>query len=284
MNMSKQEIQETHIIVSTPEKWDVVTRKTDGMMEIVNVMIIDEIHLLNDERGIVLECLVARAMMTSAKTQKPIRIVGLSATLPNYDDVARFIGAEGAGTFFFDSSYRPTPLKCGFYGIKNLGNADRANKIMNDIIYTQLKRILKMGKQVIIFVHRRAETISAAEELIEMISKNPKDMYLFECENSHRMKKEVQASRNEQIKRLFDFGFSIHNAGLLRKDRNIVEKLFMEGHIKVLISTATLAWGVNLPAYAVMIKGTKMYDSQSGEYKEIGIFDVQQIFGRAGRP
>jgi activating signal cointegrator complex subunit 3 len=133
-------------------------------------------------------------------------------------------------------------------------------------------------------VHRRAETISAAEELIEMISKNPKDMYLFECENSHRMIKEVQASRNEQIKRLFDFGFSIHNAGLLRKDRNIVEKLFMEGHIKVLISTATLAWGVNLPAYAVMIKGTKMYDSQSGEYKDIGIFDVQQIFGRAGRP
>jgi replicative superfamily II helicase len=68
MNLSKQEIQETHIIVSTPEKWDVVTRKTDGMMEIVNVMIIDEIHLLNDERGLVLECLVARAMMTSAKT------------------------------------------------------------------------------------------------------------------------------------------------------------------------------------------------------------------------
>ena len=58
----------------------------------------------------------------------------------------------------------------------------------------------------------------------------------------------------------------------------------MEGHIKVLCSTATLAWGVNLPAYAVMIKGTKMYDAQSGEYKDIGIFDVQQIFGRAGRP
>lgn len=53
--------------MSTPEKWDVVTRKTDGMMEMVNVIIIDEIHLLNDERGLVLECLVARAMMTGAK-------------------------------------------------------------------------------------------------------------------------------------------------------------------------------------------------------------------------
>jgi activating signal cointegrator complex subunit 3 len=223
-------------------------------------------------------------MMTSAKTQKPIRIVGLSATLSNYEDLAKFIGADGQGTFYFDSSYRPTPLKCGFYGIKNLGNADRANKIMNDIIYHELIRILKLGKQVIIFVHRRAETVSAAEELIDLIKANPKDQYLFDCENSHRIKKEVDQSRNEQVKKLFEFGFSVHNAGLLRKDRNLVEKMFMEGHIKVLCSTATLAWGVNLPAYAVMIKGTKMYDAQSGEYKDIGIFDVQQIFGRAGRP
>ena len=50
--------------------------------------------------------------------------------------------------------------------------------------------------------------------------------------------------------------------------------MFLNGHVKVLVSTATLAWGVNLPAYCVMIKGTKMYDSASGLYKEIGIFDV----------
>ena len=71
---------------------------------------------------------------------------------------------------------------------------------------------------------------------------------------------------------------------MLRKDRNLVEKLFLEGHIKVLCSTATLAWGVNLPAYGVLIKGTKVYDSQAGGYKDIGAFDVQQVFGRAGRP
>lgn len=61
MSISKAEIGETHIIVATPEKWDVVTRKTDGMMDRVNCLIIDEIHLLNDVRGVVLECLVARA-------------------------------------------------------------------------------------------------------------------------------------------------------------------------------------------------------------------------------
>ena len=79
-------------------------------------------------------------------------------------------------------------------------------------------------------------------------------------------------------------GFSTHHAGMLRKDRNLVEKLFHEGHIKILCSTSTLAWGVNLPAYAALIKGTKVYDSSAGAYKDVGIFDVQQIFGRAGRP
>ncbi len=62
---------------------------------------------------------------------------------------------------------------------------------MNEIIYADVKRILKMGKQVIIFVHRRAETVSAAEELIEILKKNPRDMYLFDCEKSYTIKTEV---------------------------------------------------------------------------------------------
>jgi len=169
MGLTKQEIAETHVIVATPEKWDVVTRKTDGMMSLVNVMIIDEIHLLNDERGLVVECLVARAISTGLKIQKPIRIVGLSATLPNFTDVAEFIQADSQGTFCFDSSYRPTPLKCSFYGIKELGNAQRGNNIMNDIIFENIVRILKMGKQCIIFAHKRAETYSTAVELIEIL-------------------------------------------------------------------------------------------------------------------
>ena len=62
MQLSKQEILETHVIVTTPEKWDVVTRKSDGLSTLLVLLIIDEIHLLNDERGPVLECLVARTL------------------------------------------------------------------------------------------------------------------------------------------------------------------------------------------------------------------------------
>merc|ERR1719491_601516 len=76
----------------------------------------------------------------------------------------------------------------------------------------------------------------------------------------------------------------MHHAGMLRGDRNLTEKLFLAGVIRVLCCTATLAWGVNLPARAVIIKGTNIFDSAVGGFKDLGILDVQQIFGRAGRP
>jgi activating signal cointegrator complex subunit 3 len=71
------------------------------------------------------------------------------------------------------------------------------------------------------------------------------------------IRKDVSKSRNGQVKQLFEAGFGIHHAGMLRSDRNLVEKLFADGHIKVLCCTATLAWGVNLPAHTVIIKGTQ---------------------------
>lgn len=65
---------------------------------------------------------------------------------------------------------------------------------------------------------------------------------------------QVQRSRNKQMRELFPEGFGIHHAGMLRSDRNLMESVFSRGHIKVLVCTATLAWGVNLPAHAVIIK------------------------------
>lgn len=62
MQLTKKEIEETHIIVTTPEKWDVFTRKKNEVAETLKLLIIDEIHLLNDERGPVLECLVSRTL------------------------------------------------------------------------------------------------------------------------------------------------------------------------------------------------------------------------------
>lgn len=54
--------------------------------------------------------------------------------------------------------------------------------------------------------------------------------------------------------------------------------------MQVLVSTATLAWGVNLPAHTVIIKGTEIYNPEKGAWGELSPLDVMQMFGRAGRP
>ena len=69
---------------------------------------------------------------------------------------------------------------------------------------------------------------------------------------------EADQVKNLELKDLLPYGFAIHHAGMSRVDRALVEDLFADRHIQVLVSTATLAWGVNLPAHTVIIKGTQV--------------------------
>ena len=100
MQLSKKELEETQMIVTTPEKWDVITRKGGevSVASSLKLLIVDEVHLLNDERGPVIETLIARTHRQVETTQSMIRIVGLSATLPNPQDVARFLAGPLTNT------------------------------------------------------------------------------------------------------------------------------------------------------------------------------------------
>lgn len=89
---------------------------------------------------------------------------------------------------------------------------------------------------------------------------------------------------HEVLRKLLENGIGVHHAGITRPDRKLVEKLFADGCCRLLVTTATLAWGVNLPARMVVIKGTNVFDSSSGGFIDLNILDVLQIFGRAGRP
>ena len=76
----------------------------------------------------------------------------------------------------------------------------------------------------------------------------------------------------------------MHHAGLVESDRKVVEDLFYNLSIQVLIATSTLAWGVNFPAHLVIIKGTEYFDPKVKTYVDMPITDVLQMIGRAGRP
>ncbi|KAI9253156.1 Sec63 Brl domain-containing protein [Sporodiniella umbellata] len=290
MQLTKAEIHETQFIVTTPEKWDVITRKGTGDVELtqkVKLLIIDEVHLLNEDRGAVIETIIARTLRQVESSQSLIRIVGLSATLPNYVDVASFLRVNPyQGLFYFDGGFRPVPLEQHFLGIKGKPNTNASNEKMNKACFEKVADLVKEGHQVMVFVHARKDTVNTAQMLREEVATEGIGEY-FDCidaPNYSTFKKDIVRSRNKEMKDLFSFGFGIHHAGMLRSDRTMTERMFADGSIKVLCCTATLAWGVNLPAYAVVIKGTQVYDSNKGSYVDLSILDVLQIFGRAGRP
>ena len=287
MSLTKDEIRETNVIVSTPEKWDVITRKSLADTDLVQkteLLIIDEVHLLHEERGSVLESLVARTLREVEISQRMIRIVGLSATLPNFMDVAAFLRVNPyEGMFYFGENFRPIPLDQTFIGVK--GKQRNQFQQLNENCFSKMMKSVKEGYQVMIFVHSRMNTIKTAKEMIRCVNAESSTAY-FELDPDDKLycHKQLKGVSSAEIKDLFRSGFSIHHAGLLRKDRDVVEELFAKGFIKVLCCTATLAWGVNLPCHTVIIKGTQVYDSNVGGFVNLGILDVLQIFGRAGRP
>lgn len=277
-SLSQQQISETNVIVTTPEKWDIVTRKDHDYLKLIKLLIIDEIHLLHDLRGPVLEGIVSRVV----RTGEDIRIVGLSATLPNYLDVAKFIRASDKGVFYFDSSYRPCPLEQKFVGIKEQ-KALKKKIAMNEACFEQTSNVLKRNQQLIIFVHLRNETAATAEYLVECLA-NLDTEIITEISTREILQQESDRVTNAKLQRLLISGIGVHHAGLNRDDRTLVEDLFAQGHLKVLVSTATLAWGVNLPAHTVIIKGTEVYSPDAGNWTQLSPQDVFQMLGRAGRP
>ena len=290
MHLTKKEILQTQIIVTTPEKWDVVTRKGTGDTELVQkvrLLIIDEVHMLHDGRGAVLESLVARTERQVESTQSLIRIVGLSATLPNYVDVADFLKVNRyAGLFYFDASFRPVPLEQHFIGVKGKEGSKTARDNLDITAFEKVKEMLELGHQTMVFVHSRKDTLNTAKMLYEKaIEYNCLDLFDPTGHPQYEQAvKDMKSSRGRELRELLPKSLGIHHAGMARSDRNIMERLFNNGVLNVLCCTATLAWGVNLPAAAVVIKGTQVYSAEAGKFIDLGILDVLQIFGRAGRP
>lgn len=305
--LTRDQIAETQIIVCTPEKWDIITRKggEKTFTSLVRLVIIDEIHLLHDERGPVLESLVARTIRMIESTQEDVRLVGLSATLPNYHDVAAFLRVKPeTGLFYFDNSFRPVSLEQQYIGVTEK-KALKRYQVMNEIVYE--KTMEHAGRnQVLIFVHSRKETGKTARSIRDMcLEKDTLGQFLREGSASMEvLRTEAEQVKNHELKDLLPYGFAIHHAGMSRVDRTLVEDLFADRHIQVLVSTATLAWGVNLPAHTVIIKGTQIYNPEKGRWVELGALgkfffsiyylykllfvflftDVLQMLGRAGRP
>ena len=237
--MTKEQFMLTQIIVCTPEKYDIITRKGGerAYNQLVRLIIIDEIHLLHDDRGPVLESIVARTIRYCQQTNEDCRLVGLSATLPNYNDVATFLRVDSEHLFFFDNSYRPVPLQQEYIGITEK-KALKRYQAMNEVVYDKVME--HAGRhQILVFVHSRKETAKTAKAIRDMCLEND-TLGRFIREGSSTteiLKKESEETKNHDLQDLLTYGFAIHHAGMTRVDRTLVEDLFADKHVQVCYST-----------------------------------------------
>lgn len=267
-----ENVRKSTIIISTPEKWDMITRKWKDyskLFGLIKLLLVDEIHILKDLRGSTLEVVVTRMKRICIG----LRILAISATVANAGDISKWIKLADestlpAETLCFGEEYRAVKLFKIVYGYKPTSENDfqfdiHLNSKLIEVINTHSK-----GKPVLIFCPTRNSSQGTAKFLYNNMTGIASDVQL-------KLKDHDDATYATK-------GIAYHHAGLHYADRKQIENSFLNGGLKVLCSTSTLAVGINLPAYLVIIKGTKCWAENC--FQEYSETDILQMVGRAGRP
>ncbi len=258
------------------ESFDAVTRFSASSVNNIDLVIIDEFHMIGDfSRGPTIECAITRLK----EQNRSIRLIALSATLENMDEMASWLDAE-----VVTHDYRPVPLHKQVLYAEEYGTNDK-----NNLVYRILYNSLQESSQMLTFVSTRRFTEALATNMSKKISKHIPEgkREIFESISEDIL--DVPRRRNSQptevCKRLADAikqGVAFHHAGLFDKQKEIIEDEFVKGNLLMITATPSLMYGVNLPSKNVVIRD---YTRWTGRGQvQIPVFDYEQMSGRAGRP
>ena len=288
----KEKLEDADIIFLTNESMDANMAFQQDWIYDIGLVVSDEIHLIGDEtRGPTLEIVLTR-LRSGFIGKNPPRIIGLSATISNSNELADWLECE-----LVESKFRRVPLSEAVYSRHIITNQDREETEGNLTKDRQESRHQKdwiglgldtvdNGDQCLIFAMTRKNAVGWAKEagrdVVKMLTENerielekisktilPKDSY----DNTKLITELAQAVKN---------GTAFHHAGLDQRCRTIIENEFKNHHIKLLTATPTLAAGVNLPARRVVIPSVMRYTNSGLE--KISVLEYKQMCGRAGRP
>jgi helicase len=139
---------------------------------------------------------------------------------------------------------------------------------------------IKLNKQAIFFCNSKRGAESLAEKLSLKI-KDSSDAYEKMSETAlHALPKPTKQCNRLAL--CLKKGIAFHHAGLAAKQRSLIEDNFRNSTIKVICATPTLAFGLDLPAFRVVIRDVKRFGRRGMDF--IPVLEYEQMCGRAGRP
>jgi len=289
-DVDDSKLEKADVLVTTYEKMDSLLRNFSDKEWIfdISTIVIDEIHILGDasgSRGPRLESLIVRLNEFLHNPQ----IIGLSATIANPEFFNEWLSSLGNKTTLITSDHRPVPLQ---YKIETTQNKDSTIKKI-------IKATLDNGGQILIFLNKRKSTQQTARNLKNLVKTHISESELKACKKIEEKLSGIKG-RHMELKKVVKSGVAFHHAGLLPKERKLIEDAYRKHIIKVICSTTTLSAGVNLPSRVVIVKDFKKYVTSghniknfSGYYENGDGFSyfmpfsansIFQMLGRAGRP
>lgn len=252
---SSHYLERYDIILLTLEKLDSLTRVKPSWLRCISTVIVDEVHVLGDEkRGPRLEGAMARFMSFNPSA----RVIALSATIPNADELGTWLNAD-----LIKSEWRPVPLKEGVL----LAKGD------NEIIERVVEEV-KDGSQTLVFVNTKKGSASFARKVAARLA--------IKMAELDELADTVDIGVDD-LNEIVRCGVAYHNSWLHPEQRRALEESFRARILKVICCTPTLAMGVSLPAKMVIIRNYRFFTPSRGN-APMPVSWVKQVFGRAGRP
>jgi helicase len=258
------------------ESFDAITRFSWNTLNDVDLLVVDEFHMIGEySRGPTMECAITR----SKQLNPGMRIVALSATLQNMNDLSSWLDAH-----VVEHDFRPVPL---YKDVLTTEEMETKNK--NDVIVKILNTSIKESSQALVFVSTRRFTESLAKYTSDKVKRkiSPEQKKAFHIVSEKildvpRKRGSLPTAVCLKLAESIENGVAFHHAGLFDKQKEIIEDEFRAGNLLMITATPSLMYGVNLPSKNVVIRDYTRWTSQGPQ--PIPVFDYEQMSGRAGRP
>lgn len=206
-----------------------------------------------------------------------MRIIGLSASLSNAQDVGEWIGVPRKSLFNFSPKVRPSPLEIYFQSFDQSNFSARLMAMAKPVYNSIVKH--RDGKSVIVYVSSRRQAQLTAIDLMTY-NESRNGASFFNPETQHKLKTIASTIKEPTLQQVLEAGIGFVHGGMAYSDWESAVNLFNEGNIKVLVCPAELCWQLSSIAHLVVIMGTETYDGRERRHVDYKIGDMLHMMGR----